>query len=87
MLQVQYSRFNTPVHVVYGVGEDFQQGLLVNNQMRITADRYATRAFNNSPIQLSVPVLFPEEVLGIEGSTVGNCWTAACSAVFRGWGF
>ncbi len=73
------------LHFVYGVGGEFQQGLLINGEMQLTDGPLAARAFAQSPIQISLPVLSTEPILGESGAAVGNCFTAACSAFFRGW--
>jgi hypothetical protein len=72
-------------HFVYGVDGAFQQGLEVEGAMQLRGGAFAARTFMQTPLKVSLPVLFPDAVLGTEGAAVGNCFTACVSAIVRGW--
>ena len=74
-------------HVAYGVDGSWLHATGAFFDMTVGARGATGFAQEYSWFQMSAPVLYPEAVMGTEGSAASSCLTAACSAFLSGWGF
>lgn len=87
LAHVAVGEFEGNLHFAFESEGTWMHGLLGPGTGDVVATEGFAESFAQGAVQLPVPVLYPEAVLPETGDSMANCFTGACSAIARGWGF